>query len=564
MAEDQVEFKIVVDESGAVTSLKKIQKDTDDAGKKFDDTSKKASNLGPILKNIAQVGAAAFTGLTAFVAKSIAEYGKAERATNILNQALANQGIYSKELSSQYQKLASEMQKVSLFGDDEVVSAQATIQQYAGKITVTKELIQATVDLGQKLGSLDTAAELVGKSIGSSTNALGRYGISTDGARSASEKADKVIQGLNGQFGGLALAATKGTGGIKQMQNIVGDLQEVFGLQFMPVLRLATQEFFKLFDLFNDSPSIVQSYRDALSGVVRVAFALKEITVALGQTIGSVLARSFETVSNVIRGNFRQALDTAKGTFGDLKEIAAGTAENIKADFARVTEEFSKNEEDLAEKRQEAINQKAKKRQSEIDAELAREVEYYEQLGTIVMIGEEKLRNMSKAQKDQTIKDQQAFFSTAASLQNSKSKELALIGKAAAITQVAIQTPPAIASSFRFGSQIGGPILGGVFAGIATAAMAAQAAQIAGVKVAKGGRIETGLASMDNVPAILQRGEFVAPKESADDIINARARELAGLGGGGVTEVIISMKDEIMNFFEAKILERRANGISAI
>jgi len=77
------------------------------------------------------------------------------------------------------------------------------------------------------------------------------------------------------------------------------------------------------------------------------------------------------------------------------------------------------------------------------------------------------------------IRDEQAFFASAISLSNNKNKELAAIGKAAGILQIAIATPPAIASSFNFGSRIGGPVLGGIFAGIAATAQAAQAAQMA-------------------------------------------------------------------------------------
>jgi len=85
-----------------------------------------------------------------------------------------------------------------------------------------------------------------------------------------------------------------------------------------------------------------------------------------------------------------------------------------------------------------------------------------------------------KAMHSQELADEQAFFSKAISLSSSKNKDLAAIGKAAGLVQIAMATPPAIASSFNFGTRIGGPVLGAVFGGIAAAAQAEQAAKMAG------------------------------------------------------------------------------------
>lgn len=116
---------------------------------------------------------------------------------------------------------------------------------------------------------------------------------------------------------------------------------------------------------------------------------------------------------------------------------------------------------------------------------------------------------LEKERQKNFLRDQQTFLSTSASLANSQNKTLAAIGKASAITSIAIATPPAVAGSFRFGSELGGPALGFVFAGIAAAAMAAQAAAIAGVP------LQTGLTEVprgfpnDSFPARLTSGERV-------------------------------------------------------
>lgn len=59
------------------------------------------------------------------------------------------------------------------------------------------------------------------------------------------------------------------------------------------------------------------------------------------------------------------------------------------------------------------------------------------------------------------------------------SRALFEINKIATIATIAVKAPEAIASSFAFGAKIGGPVLGGIMASIAAAAMFAQAAAAA-------------------------------------------------------------------------------------
>ena len=118
----------------------------------------------------------------------------------------------------------------------------------------------------------------------------------------------------------------------------------------------------------------------------------------------------------------------------------------------------------------------------------------------------------------QRLADQQTFLSTASTLAQSENQTLATIGKAAAITQIAIQTPPAVAASFRFGASIGGPPLGFAFAGIAAAAQAAQAARVAGIALQTGLTEVPGGFPNDTFPARLTSGERVISTEQNRDL----------------------------------------------
>lgn len=195
---------------------------------------------------------------------------------------------------------------------------------------------------------------------------------------------------------------------------------------------------------------------------------------------------------------------------------------------------------------------------SQADQLLLKQAFYQEQLNQESLNAQQKLviqRNLNKvrAQIQQQadakfLADQQTFLSTASTLAQSESKTLAAIGKAAAITQIAIKTPPAVASSFEFGAAIGGPPLGFVFAGIAATAMAAQAAAIAGVPLATGGTIPGGFPN-DTFPARLTSGERVVNVAENRDLTSFLSNQ-NGQDSGNVENLlgeIISRLDKLEN-----------------
>jgi len=78
---------------------------------------------------------------------------------------------------------------------------------------------------------LKTAASLVGKTIGTSTDALKRYfDTGLNPAMTAQEKAIKLTETLTEKFGGQAKAiATEGLGPLQQLSNQLGDVNEQLG-----------------------------------------------------------------------------------------------------------------------------------------------------------------------------------------------------------------------------------------------------------------------------------------------------------------------------------------------
>lgn len=93
-----------------------------------------------------------------------------------------------------------------------------------------------------------------------------------------------------------------------------------------------------------------------------------------------------------------------------------------------------------------------------------------------------------------------AMFGNLASLTQSGNATLVAIGKAARVAQIIMDTAAAAMASFNFGAQIGGPVLGAVFAGAAIAAGAVQLATVNGTSMGGGGSVSGGASGAAAVP----------------------------------------------------------------
>lgn len=271
----------------------KVNLNADEFSKNVNEIKKSTKSLEDSLKSVGVQAGVAFAGFTGLIYKSIQAYGEQEKAVNTLNQALKTQGIFSEQLSKQYQDQASQLQSLTTYGDEAIVAAQAQLQAYTKNKQVTKELTKATLDFAQAQGvDLQTAASLVGKSIGTGTNALARYGVAINTSATASEKLEQVVGALNRRFGGQAEAATQGLGSLIQLKNVFGDVFEEIGKRLAPTVVDISKKLTAFFQaVINNGPLI-----DMIANIIKVGAAL---TGSVTVIVGAVLA--FNKLSQVIK-----------------------------------------------------------------------------------------------------------------------------------------------------------------------------------------------------------------------------------------------------------------------
>lgn len=192
----------------------KASKDMQSAAKSITSFKDLAVGIGSVI--------VAYRTLTRVVGSAMDAYATQQNAEKTLEVAIGgtNQALLDQ---------ASALQKVTVFGDEAIIGVQAMIGSFIKDEEQIKKATKATLDLAQAKGmDLKAAGDLVSKTLGSSTNAMSRYGIEVNGAVGSTERLESLTQNIQRLFGGqAAAAATTMSGRIQQMKNAFGDLQEV-------------------------------------------------------------------------------------------------------------------------------------------------------------------------------------------------------------------------------------------------------------------------------------------------------------------------------------------------
>ena len=355
-SDQNMKIKLLVENTQANKSLKdtnKHIKDTEKQSKKTGSslermrvqTSGLRRSIGALRNNLLLVSFA-FGGTVAAISKTIKAFGEQELAEKKLETAI---GRTSQSLLDQ----ASALQQVTTFGDESIIQVQALIGAFTKDEESIKKATKATLDLAAAKGmDLFSAADLVSKTLGSSTNAMSRYGISVTGAVGSTERLNTLTKNIANTFGGQASAqADTLTGKFKQMQHAAGDTGEAIGgLLAKPVGFLADQftkasegatEFIKSLQEekkeINENNPLLNRNAKFMQGLANVFdFSVEKMEKLL--TSGSLLRQQQEDLKNTIVSTElplkEQAANLEKIEEREIRrmEIAPITLEDIKAE----------------------------------------------------------------------------------------------------------------------------------------------------------------------------------------------------------------------------------------
>ena len=250
--------------------------------------------------------------LVAFGAASIAAFDKQQKAIAQVEAGIKSTGGAAGLTSKQLQRMASELQGKTLFGD-EVILKDATAQlltftNIAGEQFARTQV--AALNLATRLdGDLKSSSIQLGKALNdpiANLSALSRSGIqfSEEQKKVIKELAETnrlaeaqtlILDELDKQYGGAAEAAAQaGAGGLKQLQNQFGDLMEEIGGMLIPIV----------IDLGNQFKSFLEGFAKLDPEVKKMivtfgilAGALGPLLVVFGSIVGIVTTLSIKFIA---------------------------------------------------------------------------------------------------------------------------------------------------------------------------------------------------------------------------------------------------------------------------
>lgn len=224
--------------------------------------------------------------------------------------------------------------------------------------------------------------------------------------------------------------------------------------------------------------------------------------------------------------------------------------------FARVQEEITKKSIE-AEKKRQADQQKLDDQDIEAKQKKAYAMLQIDQWYNNSRKAFEKKFIDEKGKIDK-VELQQAGenFAQQIQLASQNSKEFFELNKALAIANIAIKTPEAVANAYAYGTAVGSPVVGALFAGIAGGAMAVQASAIANQSYtprAVGGSIypNGGYLVGENGPEILQMGNSAGRIIPNSDI------------SGGVSSAKVNVNVYNLEGQSAKV-EQQSDGMGGV
>lgn len=295
-----------VDLSEFGSSLDQASKEVDRSAanlkNKFEGIGQSFKNVG---QGMARTGAVLSVGITApftaLLASAIPAAEESAKAIGQVNARLASMGPVAGKTSGDLVKLAGELQKVSTFDDDDILTNVTANLLTFGNVSgsVFDRAQKAIVDLSAGFGQdLKSSAVQVGKALQDPINGMGaltRVGVTfTEQQKKQIEAMQEagniagaqgvLLQALEGQFAGSAKAMRDATPGA-EATDAWRNFQETIGAFALEILPPLTAALTSLLNGFNELSPGVQKTILVVAGV---AAALGPLLIGLGSVVTAI------------------------------------------------------------------------------------------------------------------------------------------------------------------------------------------------------------------------------------------------------------------------------------
>ena len=237
---------------GGDSSLKIIINAKDNASKAIRGVGAQAKKTADNMKGYGAGLTVMGAGITAVMGKSVKAYQAQEFAEKRL-EAISKKVTGSTEAEIEaFKKLATELQSVGVVGDEVLIMGQSQLASFTKSSEVVTELSDDLADLAVGQYGVNVSQEqaiqtanLMGKALSGQLGALTRTGIlvseelkvAFEECNTEEERAIVLSQIIQDNYGGLNEEMRKtSAGGMQDVINSFGDMQEEIGEKLIPIL----------------------------------------------------------------------------------------------------------------------------------------------------------------------------------------------------------------------------------------------------------------------------------------------------------------------------------------
>lgn len=306
------------------------------------------AGINQTAKNINRTAGVAFLGLGAAIAGVTALAKEQEKVLNQTRAVIKSTGNVAGVTTEQISNLGKELQKVTTFGDEVIISATnilLTFKQIGGDTLprATKAVLDMSVAMNQGLkeSSIQLGKALNDPILG--ITAMRRVGIQFTKEQEKMIKAlvetnqlakaqDLILEELESQFGGSAEAAREGLGSIDGLKNSLSDLGEVVGTSIAPLISKLARNIQELSDAAQENEGLVKLIGYFLllaTTITGVIFLISGLVTAI-TTIGGIAAGAIALLVSAGAGIFY--------VFGNIKEKSDELNEALNGDTGALTQ----------------------------------------------------------------------------------------------------------------------------------------------------------------------------------------------------------------------------------
>jgi hypothetical protein len=280
--------------------------------------------------------------IKSFVSGSIDAAQQQEDAIKKISQALRASGEFTKGAVKDFEEYASQIQKVSKFGDEVVLSQLAIAKSFGATNDQAKNLIQAAINLEATFGgSLEERVQQLGQTLTGTAGRLGRIIPEFQSLTKEQLRSGDALDLINQKFAGAGAAQLESySGRVKSLSNALGDLQEEIGFSITKstswnsIIELTKRSIESITETIQRNNVLQQAQNQ---GFVETEQELNILSERYAQVRDEI-----EKYQAVIDADKNKTLLQSLFTF-DNAPLAKERVRDLRIEFNKLTEQFEKS-----------------------------------------------------------------------------------------------------------------------------------------------------------------------------------------------------------------------------